>query len=149
MNWDNTESDRWVGLTCFAIGVALINSCTTLYTGVSNSSPGRLFLATKFGSITYGTCVAIRGQKRLKHVVLIKYIVGLPGDSIHVKGRYVTVDGLCFPVKEPWPCIEPGEIPQGHCFVMGLSGPSCDSRYEAVGLLPLAACEGVVRVVVF
>jgi signal peptidase I len=90
--------------------------------------------------------------------VLVKRVIGLPGETISSSGSTVLIDGK--PLPEHWLprltgiCAEPDEhipttkIPAGQYFVMGdCRGDSGDSRYW--GTLPAGNIIGKVDIIVW
>ena len=90
--------------------------------------------------------------------ILVKRVIGLPGETISSKGDTVYINGHA--IAEPWlpalkgACFEPAlniattHIPANHYFVMGdCRGDSFDSRYW--GTVPIANVIGRVFVVVW
>jgi len=90
--------------------------------------------------------------------VLVKRVIGLPGETISSVGATVLIDGK--PLPEPWLpklvgiCSEPAEhikptkIPAGHYFMMGdCRGDSGDSRYW--GTVPVGNVIGKVDMVIW
>ncbi len=73
----------------------------------------------------------------------MKYVVGLPGDRIQIKGREVWVGGIwrghCAARARQdgaaLQCTKAGIIPAGYVFVWGTHPRSFDSRYAEVGLI--------------
>ncbi len=73
----------------------------------------------------------------------MKYIAGLPGDAIVVRGRDVWVHGIwrghCAKRARQdhavLQCTKAGIIPAGYVFVWGTHPRSFDSRYAEVGLI--------------
>lgn len=85
-----------------------------------------------------------------EEVSLVKRVMGLPGETIEVRGGHVKIDGA--PVEEPWvvhfggPDYGPAEVPAGYVFILGDNRQlSRDSR--AVGPIPLEMIEGRVWLV--
>lgn len=90
--------------------------------------------------------------------VLVKRVIGLPGETISSRGSVVLIDGR--PLAEPWlprlagDCAETSEhiptthIAAGHYFVMGdCRGDSYDSRYW--GTVPAANIIGKVDAIIW
>ncbi len=80
-----------------------------------------------------------------EEVSLVKRVMGLPGETIEVRGGHVWIDGLA--VDEPWVTYwggadyGPAEIPEGYVFILGDNRPvSRDSR--EIGPVPLSSIEG-------
>lgn len=90
-----------------------------------------------------GEVVVFRPPQSPK-VVFIKRVIGLPGETVEVKGGQVWIDGK--PLEEPYIqerptyIMPPRKVPQGHYFVMGDNrNHSTDSHsWEQVGPIPLA-----------
>jgi signal peptidase I len=85
-----------------------------------------------------------------EEVSLVKRVMGLPGETIEVRGGHVLIDGAS--VEEPWvvhfggPDYGPAEVPEGYVFILGDNRrASRDSR--AVGPIPLDMIEGRVWLV--
>jgi signal peptidase I len=83
-------------------------------------------------------------------VSLIKRVVGLPGETIEVRGGHAIIDGQ--PIVEPWvadfggPDYGPAEVPEGYVFIMGDNRPdSRDSR--SIGPVPVSTIDGRVWLV--
>ncbi len=83
-------------------------------------------------------------------VALIKRVMGLPGETIEVRGGHVLINGQR--IDEPWvtyfggPDYGPAEIPQEYVFILGDNRlVSHDSR--AIGPVPLSTIEGRVWLV--
>lgn len=90
--------------------------------------------------------------------VLVKRVIGLPGETISSRGSTVLIDGK--PLAEPWlpplkgicseasEHIHPTKIAPGHYFVMGdCRGDSGDSRYW--GTVPVGNVIGKVDMIVW
>jgi signal peptidase I len=90
--------------------------------------------------------------------ILVKRVIGLPGETISSSGTTILIDGK--PLAEPWLpalvgiCTEPTEhipttrIAPGHYFVMGdCRGDSGDSRYW--GTVPAGNIVGKVDLVIW
>jgi len=78
-------------------------------------------------------------------VPLVKRVMGLPGETVAVRGGHLLVDGA--PLSEPWvsywggPDYAPTRVPAGHVFVLGDNrGDSRDSR--SFGPVPYSAIRG-------
>jgi signal peptidase I len=83
--------------------------------------------------------------------ILVKRVIGLPGQTISSEGNTVLINGK--PLSEPWlpvgtqlgRSIQKQVIPQGHYFMMGDNRSiSCDSRYW--GTIPGSSMIGRVLV---
>lgn len=78
------------------------------------------------------------------NTLLVKRLIGLPGDLIQYVDNHVLVSGIdCGEVKKLSPSgfyltpIPQGTIPEGYCFVSAPHENSFDSRYAEFGLVPL------------
>lgn len=98
------------------------------------------------------------GDHDPEYPVLVKRVIGLPGETISSVGDTVLIDGK--PLAEPWlpkltgSCyqtavnVHPTRIPSGHYFVMGdCRGNSDDSRYW--GTVPAGNIIGKVSAVIW
>jgi len=98
------------------------------------------------------------GDHDLEYHVLVKRVVGLPGETISSVGDTILIDGT--PIAQPWlPTLEgvcyqaaanirPTTIPAGQYFVMGdCRGDSGDSRYW--GTVPVSCIIGKVSAVIW
>jgi signal peptidase I len=98
------------------------------------------------------------GDDDLQYPVLVKRVIGLPGETISSDGNTMLIDGK--PLAQPWlptlagDCyqaaanIRPTTIPTGQYFVMGdCRGDSDDSRYW--GTVPRANIIGKVSAVIW
>lgn len=68
-----------------------------------------------------------------EHSLLVKRVVGLPGDKLTYAKRTFTVNGQAYPLPEGYDCTATAystTIPSGYYFFLGDNGPaSLDSRY--------------------
>ena len=87
----------------------------------------------------------LRGQP------FFKIVRGLPGDTVTVSDRTVTVNGQVVGTakthafdRRPLDPIAPTVIPPGHYYVQGTSADSFDSRYRASGLVRAGQILGTV-----
>ena len=85
-------------------------------------------------------------------LLLIKRVIGLPGETIEIKAGQTLLDSRALP--EPYVVAawhddkSPVLIPAGSYFVMGDNRDnSLDSRSASVGLIPRASIEGTVEIV--
>jgi signal peptidase I len=98
------------------------------------------------------------GDRDLRYAILVKRVIGLPGETISQRGTTILIDGQ--PLAQPWLpaptgiCAQPSPpvatttIPPGQYFVMGdCRGDSEDSRYW--GTVPAADIIGKVTAVVW
>ena len=98
------------------------------------------------------------GDHDPRYPILVKRVIGLPGETISQRGPTIYVDGQ--PVAQPWLppvtgiCADPSPpvptttIPPGRYFVMGdCRGDSEDSRYW--GTVPASYIVGKVSAVVW
>ncbi len=97
-------------------------------------------LSVRFGTIHRGDIVvfhappAERGRCEGNTPILVKRVIGLPGDHLTSRGNTIYVNGA--PLKETWTHIEPlgppignVTVPANSYFMMGDNHPySCDSR---------------------
>jgi len=139
---------------CVVVGVTLLWSVahwTVVYIAASDSVHGRVFFVVRDRVVQYGQLIALHTSPA--HPVclgriLIKYVGGCAGDEMIVRGSYVVVRGRHFFAQDGHPTVAPGIIPEGYIFVYGTHPLSYDSRYAAMGLVPLAQCIGEVKCVV-
>ena len=95
-------------------------------------------LAYKVGEPTRGDIVVFRSTTQLD-LDLIKRIVGVPGDQLHIADEQVIVNGI--PLTEPYINAKPrysGDwtVPEGYLFVLG-DNRNDSSDSHAWGLLPI------------
>ncbi len=97
----------------------------------------------RFGPVHRGDVVVVNRPGTA--VSLIKRVIGLPGETIDVRGGRVLIDGEW--LDEPWvaylggPDCPPQKVPEGYVFVIGDNrANSLDSR--ALGPVPIEAVEG-------
>ncbi len=123
--------------------------------------PGDRIIVNKLSSTIHrGDIVVFRDVPADKGgpPVLVKRVIGLPGETISSVGATVLINGK--PLAEPWLppltgiCTEPAEnikttkIAPGHYFMMGdCRGDSGDSRYW--GTLPAANIIGKVDMIIW
>ena len=124
--------------------------------------PGDRIIVDKLSSTIHrGDIVVFHrapGDHDPEYPVLVKRVVGLPGETISQRGSTIDVDGVA--VAQPWlprltgACASPSKavptmtIPAGQYFVMGdCRGDSEDSRYW--GTVPVSNVIGKVTAVVW
>lgn len=95
-------------------------------------------LAYKFGEPTRGDIIVFRSTTQLD-LDLIKRIIGVPGDAIHIADGQVRVNGVR--LREPYINAEPRysgdwSVPDGYLFVLG-DNRNDSSDSHAWGLLPV------------
>ncbi len=89
--------------------------------------------------------------EELKHRYYVKRIIGMPGDTVDIRGGLVYVNGA--ELYEPYydgitritdyGVSYPVTVEEGHVFVMGDNrGNSTDSRVSSLGQVPIKALEG-------
>ncbi len=147
-----------VGLRVFVVQAFVVPSPSmtpTLQVG------DRIAVDKLSGTIRRGDIVVFHrapGDHDPQYPVLVKRVIGLPGDTISQRGLTITIDGV--PVRQPWLprqtgiCAAPSEtvvtqrIPAGHYFVMGdCRGDSSDSRFW--GTVPSDHIIGKVQAIVW
>lgn len=101
---------------------------------------------------TFEGVAAERDYPGLRHQPFFKRVVGLPGDSVTVLDREVSVNGA--PVgrakthtfdRRPLDPIDATVIPPGFLYVQGTSPDSFDSRYRTSGLVRQQDVKAKVR----
>ena len=106
----------------------------------------------RFAEPERGQVVVFRGIENDEQTLLIKRVVGVPGDTVQLRGGTLYVNGE--PQNEPYlhddPCVPYGEktcafgpvrVPEAHVFVMGDNrANSRDSRF--FGPVPHENIEG-------
>lgn len=85
---------------------------------------------------------------RLAGTMVVKRVVGLPGDVIRHEAGHICILGECFVPElrngKPFaPPLPEGAIPEGRLAVFGSAPNSFDSRYAAFGLVPVAQVDAV------
>jgi signal peptidase I len=124
--------------------------------------PGDRIIVDKLsGTIHRGDIVVFHrapGDHDPEYPILVKRVIGLPGETISQRGSTIYIDGE--PLAQPWLprltgiCAPPGKavstmkIPAGQYYVMGdCRGDSDDSRYW--GTVPLSNIIGKVSAIVW
>ena len=116
----------------------------------SPSMPGWLYLCTRNAPkiLMLGDKIILDNPIHENGTRILKIVGGLPGDAIHVEnGREFTVAGNFRgfakrhardgrPLK---PFSAPSSIPPGYVFITTPHTDSYDSRYEEIGLRPIAS----------
>jgi signal peptidase I len=104
-------------------------------------------LSYRFGPIERGDVVVVDREGGLP---LIKRVIGLPGETVEVRGGRVWIDGEH--LDEPWgpfrggPDYPPVQVPADHLYIIGDNRPnSLDSRI--IGPVPVEAVQGHVVLV--
>ena len=121
----------------------------------------RIMVNKLSSAIRRGDIVVFRrapGDHDPQYPVLVKRVIGLPGETISQRGTTILIDGA--PLAQPWlpqltgMCAFPSKtvpttrIPPGRYFVMGdCRGNSDDSRYW--GTVPMGNIIGKVNAVVW
>lgn len=115
---------------------------------LTESLPEKLFVVKVGEGVLKGDYVAFEWRPKTdtlanpypSGVMFIKIVAGVPGDKIDVENREVFVNGKSVGfAKEksrtglPLNPTQPGIVPEGSFYVMGLHRDSLDSRYELVG----------------
>lgn len=84
----------------------------------------------------------------------VKYLIGVPGDRIEVRGQEVVLHnsqgvwsmGRCKPESrqgQPLECTKPKVIPAGYWYAWAPHADALDSRYEVMGLVPTSSIAGM------
>ncbi len=121
----------------------------------------RIIVDKLSGTIHRGDIIVFRrapGDTDTEYPVLVKRVIGLPGETISSKGNTILING--HPIAQPWlpkltgQCYQPSvgipttKIPSGQYYVLGdCRGDSDDSRYW--GTVPSANIIGKVSAVVW
>jgi signal peptidase I len=163
---------RFLSLLAIVVAVLLVTTATRAYATQSyfipspsmspTLQPGDRVLVDKlFGTIHRGDIVVFNrapGDSDTEYAVLVKRVIGLPGETISSVGDTIYIDGK--PIAQPWlpklagVCsqsaadIQTQTIPAGQYFVMGdCRGDSDDSRFW--GTVPKGNIIGKVTVIVW
>jgi len=147
------EIYSWIKTILFAIVLAVILRTyifRTAYAMDISMEPtlheGQILIISKvnylLGKPERGDIVVISSkQDKLKHLNLIKRVVGLPGETVEVKGNRVYIDGKALEPDftqslTPDFGFKKTTIPEGKYMVMGDNREhSRDSRSESVGFI--------------
>ena len=119
---------------------------------------GDRIVADKLSSTIHRGDIRAPGDHDPQYSVLVKRVIGLPGEVISQEGNTIYIDGK--PIAQPWLprptgiCAQPAipvpttKIPNGAYFVMGdCRGDSDDSRYW--GTVPASDIIGKVSAVIW
>jgi len=127
---------------CVAL-LVLVARFISIGINVTDSLPGTLFVIIKHSPIDKGDTIAFHPpDSRLHHArdVLIKQIVGIPGDEVWQQDSVYFVNdvqvGLAFGGTRKGVTLNPGpegEIPDHYYFVSTNHPYSFDSRYREIG----------------
>ena len=89
------------------------------------------------------------------HNEYIKIVAGLPGDEVKIDGRDIYVAGVYrgrakeVSLKgEPLEIMEGGVVPEGYIYLFAPSLDSYDSRYKAIGFVPMSFVTSVAKGIV-
>lgn len=147
------EVYSWIKTILFAVVLAVILRTyifRTAYAMDISMEPtiheGQILVISKvnylIGKPERGDIVVINSkQDKLKHLNLIKRVVGLPGETVEIKDNRVYIDGKALEpdfTQSPTPDFgfEKTTIPEGKYMVMGDNREhSRDSRSESVGFI--------------
>ncbi len=146
------------GLRAYAVQAFVVPSPSMTPT----LQPGDRIIVDKLSSTIHRGDIVVfdraPGDHDPAYPVLVKRVIGLPGETISQQGSVITVDGV--PLDQPWlpeatgACAFPSKsvsttrIPAGQYFVMGdCRGNSADSRYW--GTVPLSNVIGKVTAIVW
>jgi signal peptidase I len=163
---------RFLGVLVFLSIILIVTTGTRAYAAQSYFIPSpsmsptlepgdRVVVDKLFSTVHRGDIVVFNrapGDTDLQYPVLVKRVIGLPGERISSSGDTIYIDGQ--PIAQPWLpelsgiCsqsafnIPAQRIPSGHYFVMGdCRGDSSDSRYW--GTVPQANIIGKVTAIVW
>ena len=123
----------------------------SVYVGASESVHGKVFVVVRDAQPKLGDlAVFTSGDDHpvLRGRTLIKYVGALPGARITAHKYYIEVSKRKLFLEGERAPLHQSRVPEGMVFVFGTHPFSLDSRYACVGLLPLARCAGVVRVII-
>ena len=163
---------RFLSLLAFLLVILLIMTVTRAYAAQSYFIPSpsmsptlqtgdRVMVNKLYSTIHRGDIVVFNrapGDANTQYPVLVKRVIGLPGETIDSSGETILINGK--PIVQPWlptltgicqqaeANIHSQTIPADQYFVMGdCRGDSSDSRYW--GTVPQSNVIGKVDVVVW
>jgi signal peptidase I len=163
---------RFLGLLVIVGAVLLISTGTRAYAAASYLIPSpsmsptlqpgdRVIVDKLYGTVHRGDIVVFNrapGDTDTQYPVLVKRVIGLPGETISSIGDTIDIDGK--PIAQPWlptlagicsqtdANISSQTIPAGQYFVMGdCRGDSDDSRFW--GTVPKGNIIGKVTAIVW
>lgn len=110
-------------------------------------------LSTHFGKPKFGDVVIVSQED--KNYDIIKRIIGLPGDTVFIKGGTVFINDI--PIPEVYtlgssPDMEEITIEEDHIFILGDNrelGESLDSRDPSIGTIPINNIKGYAMISLF
>lgn len=151
------KNKRWALLLVLSIPLFFFFEQRVLSTGIVTDvsmlptlKEGRYFIIHKypylFGPPRRGDIVVLRApnHRRWRYV---KRVIGLEGETVAISSGKVLVNGQTlnepYAMGETVPDLEPRQIPEGHCFIMGDNRENSeDSR--AFGSVPREMIEGMI-----
>jgi signal peptidase I len=163
---------RFLGVLVFLSIILIVTTGTRAYAAQSYFIPSpsmsptlqpgdRVVVDKLFSTVHRGDIIVFNrapGDTDVQYPILVKRVVGLPGETISSSGDTIYIDGR--PIAQPWLptlsgfCaqsafdIRAQRIPSGQYFVMGdCRGDSSDSRYW--GTVPQGNIIGKVTAIVW
>jgi conjugal transfer pilin signal peptidase TrbI len=151
-----------MNITAFFAALTLIYGSTFFYAigfVMSDSIGASLVVIDKRSTPTRGDLAAFAysgtpiGMYRSGDL-FVKYMAGLPGDTIIVSGREVFLNGAFVGYAKthaksgvPLSPVDSGVIPHGYFYARSTHHDSLDSRYSVSGLVPVSAIVGRAHVI--